>query len=240
SVVNDPGNCAGGTVFWTAPSATDNCGGTVSIFDPTWSSGDLFPIGITAIEYTAEDSEGNTGTCNFTIEVYILDADNDGVCDEFDLCTGPEPGTTCDDGDPLTFDDVIGNDCICAGTANYVDVAVIMLLDGPYDPLTDLMKDDLRANALSPPAHPFATAPFSHTGTETITSGILADLGADAIVDWVLIELRDHTDPTMIVASRAALLQRDGDVVDLDGTSAVRFNDHAPGGYHVAVRHRNH
>src|SRR5690606_23604990 len=128
----------------------------------------------------------------------------------------------------------------CAGTANYVDVAVIMLLDGPYDPIIDLMKDDLRSNALIPLSHPFANAPFSHTGTETITSGILADLGADAIVDWVLIELRDDSDPTIIVESRAALLQRDGDVVDLDGTSAVRFNDNAPGSYHVAVRHRNH
>src|SRR5690606_24602768 len=159
-VVNDPGDCTTGTVFWTAPTATDNCGGTVTISDPAWSSGDQFPIGNTEIIYTAEDIEGNTATCSFMIEVDILDADNDGVCDEFDLCTGPEPGTPCDDGDPLTFDDVIGNDCICAGTANYVDVAVIMLLDGPYDPISGLMKDDLRSNALIPLIHPFSIAPF--------------------------------------------------------------------------------
>jgi len=41
------------------------------------------------------------------------------------------------------------------------------------------------------------------------------------------------------VASRAALLQRDGDVVDLNGKSAVSM--HVPNGsYNLAVRHRNH
>ncbi len=38
---------------------------------------------------------------------------------------------------------------------------------------------------------------------------------------------------------RAALLQRDGDIVDIDGVSPVPFPG-ASGSYHVAVRHRNH
>ncbi|HMR44452.1 MAG TPA: hypothetical protein PKC40_11495, partial [Saprospiraceae bacterium] len=36
------------------------------------------------------------------------------------------------------------------------------------------------------------------------------------------------------------LLQRDGDVVDVDGQSPLRFNNLNFGSYHVAVRHRNH
>ena len=42
-----------------------------------------------------------------------------------------------------------------------------------------------------------------------------------------------------MLASRSALLQRDGDVVDTNGVSPVRFPLSA-GWYHVAVRHRNH
>ena len=35
-----------------------------------------------------------------------------GICD----CLNPEPGSTCDDGNPLTMNDMIGDDCICRGT----------------------------------------------------------------------------------------------------------------------------
>jgi hypothetical protein len=133
SIQNDPGDCSGGTAYWTTPTPTDACG----IFQntiPTWMSGDFFPVGTTMIEYSAEDVNGNIGTCSFEVEVYMIDSDGDGVCDEFDLCPGgPEPGTPCDDGDPLTIDDVITPDCICAGTATYIDVSITVLLDGPYD-----------------------------------------------------------------------------------------------------------
>jgi hypothetical protein len=63
--------------------------------------------------------------------------------------------------------------------------------------------------------------------------------GDDAIVDWVLIELRNASAPATIIATRAALVQRDGDVVDIDGVSPVTFRVTA-GTFHLAVRHRNH
>ena len=44
------------------------------------------------------------------------DSDSDGTCDVDDLCPGgPEPGTACDDGDPLTYDDTIAPNCNCIG-----------------------------------------------------------------------------------------------------------------------------
>jgi len=64
--------------------------------------------------------------------------------------------------------------------------------------------------------------------------------GNHAIVDWVLVELRSAGDPTQILATRAALVQRDGDVVDMDGVSPVVFANQNPGSYYVAVGHRNH
>lgn len=64
--------------------------------------------------------------------------------------------------------------------------------------------------------------------------------GEDAIVDWVFLELRNKEDYTKIVATRSGLLQRDGDIVDLDGTSALFFPDVPSDSYFLVVRHRNH
>nr|MBP7449585.1 T9SS type A sorting domain-containing protein [Flavobacteriales bacterium] len=56
-------------------------------------------------------------TCGVSYRIHCaVDADNDGVCDAVDLCSGgPEPGTPCDDGNAGTVDDVITADCICEG-----------------------------------------------------------------------------------------------------------------------------
>ncbi len=63
--------------------------------------------------------------------------------------------------------------------------------------------------------------------------------GADAVVDWVLVELRVAAAPGTAREGSRALLQRDGDVVDLDGVIAGVVRP--PGmQYHVALRHRNH
>ena len=69
---------------------------------------------------------------------------------------------------------------------------------------------------------------------------VFSTTGEDAIVDWVFLELRDKNDYTDVVATRSALVQRDGDVVDLDGTSKVSFPDVAFDSYFLVVRHRNH
>ena len=47
------------------------------------------------------------------------DADNDGICDEDDVCSGFDDnliGTACDDGDPCTANDVYTANCQCEGT----------------------------------------------------------------------------------------------------------------------------
>jgi len=80
---------------------------------------------------------------------------------------------------------------------------------------------------------------FGDGGDESITSSILANTGNDAIVDWVFVELRDHLNPSVVLQTRSALLQRDGDVVDTDGVSALNFNTSETVVY-VAVQHRVH
>ncbi|MBX7240958.1 MAG: HYR domain-containing protein [Bacteroidia bacterium] len=55
------------TVSWTPPTITDNCSGVViSVSD---NPGDVFPLGVTNVTYTATDVVGNTASCAFTITV---------------------------------------------------------------------------------------------------------------------------------------------------------------------------
>ncbi len=122
-----------------------------------------------------------------------------------------------------------------------VQVALKAMLEGPYNATTGLMGDNLRSLGLLPTTEPYTGLGYSYVGTTggTTTAGVLAVTGNNAIVDWVAVELRNNATPTTIVASRAALIQRDGDVVALDGTSPLSFSA-APGTYRVAIRHRNH
>jgi hypothetical protein len=108
-----------------------------------------------------------------------------------------------------------------------------------------LMRDDIRAKGLLPMTEPYSgLANFQHYGDgggETITNGIvLAITGNNAIVDWVVVELRNNNAISTPVATHAALLQRDGDVVAMDGVSPVHFSTVTPWQYHVSIRHRNH
>jgi hypothetical protein len=62
--------------------------------------------------------------------------------------------------------------------------------------------------------------------------------GSEAIVDWVLVELRENVPPSNVLATCNGLLLRNGQIVSTAG-EALRFSV-PEGQYHVAVRHRNH
>lgn len=182
------------------------------------------------------------GTCG--CGVGDVDTDGDGVSDCIDTCplTAGQIGDPCDDNDPNTNNDVLNATCICSGaSAQLVRVAARVHLEGPYNAVTGLMGDGMRALGLVPTTEPYTGMGYVHVGggAEVTTPAVLANAGNDAIVDWVVLELRGTTSGTVVMASRSALLQRDGDVVDLDGVSPVSFTQPA-GSYHLAVRHRNH
>ncbi len=111
-----------------------------------------------------------------------------------------------------------------------------------------LMSNDLTGLANFPISDPYAVAPlnakFVHVNSgavATTTPLVLAITGNDAIVDWMFLELRTGVSGSTSVAyTKAALLQADGDIVDIDGVSSVQFKNAVPGDYYVAVRHRNH
>jgi len=107
-----------------------------------------------------------------------------------------------------------------------------------------LMRDDLRKFGLIPLTEPYAeNTSFVHRnegGFETVDPSVFDVTGPDAIVDWVFVEIRDENSPDSIVATRSGLLQRDGDIVDVDGSSPLSFYSTLTGNYYVSIRHRNH
>lgn len=117
-----------------------------------------------------------------------------------------------------------------------------VFLQGPLDANTLLMNDNLRQNQSISLTSPYAYYNFLeiNSGGETMASSAMAVIGNDAIVDWLLIELRDGNNPSIVIETKAALLQRDGDVVDLDGVSLPRFENIPIDQIFVAIRHRNH
>ncbi|WP_181256198.1 BspA family leucine-rich repeat surface protein [Aurantibacter aestuarii] len=128
-----------------------------------------------------------------------------------------------------------GKGCVAIAPVVYLQGATI----NPNAGEETLMRDDLRVGNYLPTTSPYADALICeatvfNTGGTSGTGAI-----ADNIVDWVWVELRDATDNTNVITGRSALLQRDGDVVDLDGVSSLELRTYSDN-YYVVVNHRNH
>jgi len=117
------------------------------------------------------------------------------------------------------------------GVSDVLSASPVVFLQGAMSGTT--MKTTLRTNNLLPLTQPYGTL-FSYAGKEKV-----AAIPAN-VTDWVLVELRDATTPSTILARRAAFVKNDGTVVDIDGTSPVGFSGVAAGNYIVSIRHRNH
>lgn len=107
-----------------------------------------------------------------------------------------------------------------------------------------LMRDDLRKKGLLPTKEPYtAMRKFSHVGAgggEECLPEMFTIIGEKAIVDWVFVELKQADNQDAVVATYAALLQRNGQVVAMDGDSILYFENLPTDNYYVAIRHRNH
>jgi Concanavalin A-like lectin/glucanases superfamily/Ig-like domain CHU_C associated len=132
------------------------------------------------------------------------------------------------------------------GTSCYVNLMAKIFLEGAFNTTTHVMNDNLRSSNIIPQTEPFtamASTHFTHKGlggNEMTTPSVLGITGNNAIVDWVFLELRDPSVSGTVLQTRSALLQADGDVVDMDGVSPVRFVGAAAGSYFIAIKHRNH
>ena len=123
-----------------------------------------------------------------------------------------------------------------------IRINAAVMLGGAYDFVTGLMRDSLRHKDMLPLTEPFTDLGFAriNTGGETTEAAVFNTTGSTAITDWILLELRNRFDPAEVLTTRAALLCRNGTIVDTDGVSPVTFPGFGAGQYYLSIRHRNH
>ncbi|MEM6800356.1 MAG: LamG-like jellyroll fold domain-containing protein [Bacteroidota bacterium] len=108
-----------------------------------------------------------------------------------------------------------------------------LILEGAYDSNEGLMKDDLRYFGLLPQQDPYGLG-------KTMTAPLLNRTGDKAIVDWLRLDLYDTNIPSQLIASKACLLLRDGEIIDVDGNKDLVFEGVQNANYFLIVRHYNH
>jgi hypothetical protein len=217
---------------WTPANLLNN----PSVASPTAPS----VPGTTTFNVTV-DNQGCTATGSVTVNLDVTDTDGDGVPNCTDNCplVPGQIGSACNDGNANTINDVLDGSCTCVGTPAIVAVQASVVLEGAYVLADGLMRDNLRTLGTFPLSQPYAGAPWNHAGTETVSPAVLAVTGPNAVVDWVLVDVRIASAPFTILQTKAGLLQRDGDIVAPDGITPLLFNQ-VNGTYNVSVRHRNH
>lgn len=124
------------------------------------------------------------------------------------------------------------------------NIVMRLFLEGALDAPTQLMSDDLRDQNLVPMMEPFTALGYTHVylppGMQISDPSVLNVTGNDAIVDWVFYKVYHSNDPTNVLVARSALLQRDGDIVDLDGVTPMQVDFFQLCNTVIAVYHRNH
>ncbi|VAX15280.1 hypothetical protein MNBD_IGNAVI01-1679, partial [hydrothermal vent metagenome] len=107
-----------------------------------------------------------------------------------------------------------------------VEVSIKIFLEGPYNSTNNNMNSTINANIP-------LTSPYSEDPRTVSAIPINA-------VDWVLVELRNKVDASIVEGSHSAFLLKDGTIVDTDGTSPVKFSGATDTQYYIVVKHRNH
>ncbi len=125
---------------------------------------------------------------------------------------------------------------ICSTQETNINIAakVKLFLEGNFNEQQQMMNTNLTDDGLLPMQQPFTIAPFAYQGTETIET-VPSD-----VVDWILLQVRDGTDRTTILETKAFLLRKDGLVIDTDGNEVLTFENLPTGTYYIAIFHRSH
>jgi len=115
-----------------------------------------------------------------------------------------------------------------------ITARIKILLEGFYNKATTEMNNYLAVANLLPSTQPFNHSPYHYSGTEQLNTT------STDIVDWVLVQLRSVHDFNEILYQKAALLRKDGLIVNEDGQEVVDYNLSESGEYLIAIHHKSH
>ena len=123
-------------------------------------------------------------------------------------------------------------------SSSIITLNLKVFLEGSFEGTE--MTTNLNIAGIIPLNQPFNSAPWNYNGTETVP-----DIPNSDIVDWVLIELRDAKSVSLAtgsnrIARQAAFVNKDGNIVGLDGNPGIQFNNYVNHQLFVVVHHRNH
>ena len=211
--------------------------------------------------------EGTVGGADYNVEAYWYGSDETPNFDEtnsavvrYDLSDMAWEGDAGDfgdanDGPPLSQVNgewseggvfAVVSSLVNPTMTSNVELAIKVFLYGPYNNTSGMMGDALRDSNFIPTIEPYSAGPYNYEYKGLGSSGMVGSVAdfdnvsdGDDIVDWIIVELRDAVEDT-VIHSAPALLQRDGDVVRLDGDNNLIVGGVAPGDYYLAVGHRNH
>lgn len=219
---------------------------TADVVDAVWDIKETVAGGNTAdITLGWQESDELTGFNDALNAV----SRNDGVSgwDALFADLGPEVGNTRTRTSLSSFGAfAVGGELI----GNALTLNTKVFLQGGYS--AGQHTDLLRTLSLIPLNEPYGQPPFNQApfnfahvgygGGESVPSVATFDQAgtSDDIVDWVAVEIRNSVTPGTVLATKSALIQRDGHIVDLDGTSNLKVYGLADGTYHVRINHRNH
>ncbi len=137
------------------------------------------------------------------------------------------------------FYKVADNQCSTQTGGNTLSAKV--LLGGALNWTTGLMRDDLRVAGVIPSAEPYTAMGYTLENSGATTSAsVLAGTGNSAMVDWVLLELKNNDQSYSLAARRAAIVRKDGSVVGTDGSPVITFTSTTTVGKYLVIHHRNH
>ncbi len=227
----------------------DNNNGTI-----TWDLINISPNEVIDRNFKVKANSTDYGNYTVWAEIISDDGDDRDSTPDTDIGFGDTfPNDLVVNHNDLSFDDPSDEDdndfeSVYIGSGINLSTFVYLqgaAIDGTLDPQGKMvMRDDLRQGALVPQSEPYSSINgFNHVGDgggESVANNIYNQTGETALVDWLIIDLRDTLNPAQIVSTRSAIVQRDGKVVDVDGVSPVVFPSVEKGHYHVCVRHRNH
>jgi len=137
------------------------------------------------------------------------------------------------------------------GAANTfcTDIELSVFLQGPYNPLTDEMDNQLNVDhgvlpgqtpanpniAATPAIQPYGIAPWSYMGTEG--TGFTDDNYSGKILDWVMVSFRTGVDKSTEVSRSAALVKKSGEITMVNRCA---ISDQVTTPVYAVVEHRNH